>query len=68
MADAPSPISADGGTVPQQPALEGLEAKWGEVWERDGTHRFLDSEPKRRPIRSKAVPDFDCWSRSDICE
>jgi valyl-tRNA synthetase len=41
MADAPSPIPAsEGGRMPQQPALEGLEAKWGEVWEREGTHRF----------------------------
>lgn len=26
--------------IPDKPALEGLEAKWGEVWEREGTHRF----------------------------
>ena len=32
--------AAGGGTIPQQPALEGLEAKWGEAWEREGTHRF----------------------------
>ncbi|HTL40181.1 MAG TPA: valine--tRNA ligase [Pseudolysinimonas sp.] len=26
--------------IPEKPALEGLEARWGEVWEREGTHRF----------------------------
>ncbi|MEQ1737591.1 MAG: class I tRNA ligase family protein, partial [Rhodoglobus sp.] len=26
--------------IPDKPALEGLEAKWGEAWERDGTYRF----------------------------
>jgi valyl-tRNA synthetase len=31
---------SDAATVPDKPALEGLEAKWGEAWERDGTHRF----------------------------
>ncbi|MFC5501940.1 valine--tRNA ligase [Lysinimonas soli] len=31
---------AAGGSIPPQPALEGLEAKWSEVWEREGTHRF----------------------------
>ena len=27
-------------TLPEKPALEGLEAKWNERWERDGTYRF----------------------------
>ena len=27
-------------SIPDRPALEGLEPKWGEVWEREGTHRF----------------------------
>lgn len=26
--------------VPDKPALEGLEAKWGSVWENSGTYRF----------------------------
>jgi valyl-tRNA synthetase len=26
--------------IPDKPALEGLESKWGERWEADGTHRF----------------------------
>ena len=26
--------------IPEKPALEGLEATWGEVWEREGTYAF----------------------------
>ena len=26
--------------IPDKPALEGLEARWGATWEREGTHRF----------------------------
>jgi valyl-tRNA synthetase len=26
--------------IPDKPALEGLEARWGASWEREGTHRF----------------------------
>jgi len=26
--------------IPDKPALEGLEARWGAAWEREGTHRF----------------------------
>ena len=26
--------------IPEKPALEGLEATWGSVWEAEGTHRF----------------------------
>src|SRR5690554_8057500 len=26
--------------IPDKPALEGLEAKWDEAWERQGTYRF----------------------------
>ena len=26
--------------IPDRPVLEGLEAKWGSAWERQGTHRF----------------------------
>jgi valyl-tRNA synthetase len=34
--------------VPERPSLEGLEAKWGEMWERDGTYRFDRSAPRER--------------------
>ena len=31
---------ADAHRIPDKPALEGLEQKWGAVWEAEGTHRF----------------------------
>jgi valyl-tRNA synthetase len=34
--------------VPERPTLEGLEAKWGAVWEREGTYRFDRSAPRER--------------------
>ena len=34
--------------VPERPTLDGLEAKWGEVWERDGTYSFDRSAPRDR--------------------
>ncbi len=40
---APSPSSAADtpkSRVPDKPALEGLEQKWGEAWEAEGTYRF----------------------------
>ena len=39
MSDAPA-SSSRAFTVPDKPALEGLEQKWAERWERDGTYRF----------------------------
>ena len=33
--DAPRPA-----VVPEQPALEGLEAKWAETWKADETYAF----------------------------
>jgi len=38
MTDAPRRRSAP--VVPPKAALEGLEQKWGERWETDGTYRF----------------------------
>ena len=32
--------------VPERPTLDGLEAKWAEVWERDGVFRFDRSAPR----------------------
>jgi valyl-tRNA synthetase len=32
--------------LPEKPALEGLEAKWNERWERDGTYRFDRTRPR----------------------
>ncbi len=34
--------------VPERPTLEGLEAKWGAVWERDGVYRFDRAAPRER--------------------
>jgi len=35
-------------SVPERPTLEGLEQKWGAVWERDGVYRFDRSAPRER--------------------
>jgi valyl-tRNA synthetase len=53
MADAfdlTSPVS-----VPEKPALEGLEQKWAERWERDGTYRF-DRSKSRSDIYAIDTP------------
>jgi len=42
------PQPAADGRVPERPSLEGLEAKWGEVWEREGTYRFDRSASRER--------------------
>jgi valyl-tRNA synthetase len=34
--------------VPERPSLDGLEQKWGEVWEREGTYRFDRGAPRER--------------------
>ena len=41
MADAAHPIA-----LPDKPALEGLEAKWTERWEAEGTYRFDPTRPR----------------------
>src|SRR5688572_18431716 len=33
-------------TLPEKPALEGLEAKWNARWEAEGTYRFDRSRPR----------------------
>ncbi len=50
MADAAYPIS-----LPEKPALEGLEAKWTERWEADGTYRF-DATRTRAEVYSIDTP------------
>ncbi len=43
------PYTRDSPThVPERPSLEGLEAKWSAVWERDGVYRFDRSAPRER--------------------
>jgi valyl-tRNA synthetase len=41
--------------VPEKPSLEGLEARWGAVWERDGTYRF-DRRAERADVFSIDTP------------
>ena len=43
-----APAGGDAARVPERPTLEGLEAKWGAVWERDGVYRFDRSAPRER--------------------
>jgi len=49
-----SPTSASP-KAPDKPALEGLEAKWGAVWEDQGTYRF-DRNHRRDEIYSIDTP------------
>jgi valyl-tRNA synthetase len=51
-ADAPSRTTA---RVPERPTLDGLEAKWSEVWERDGVYRF-DRSAERERVYSIDTP------------
>ncbi len=42
--------------VPERPALDGLEAKWSAVWERDGAYRFDRSIPRERVFSIDTPP------------
>src|SRR4051812_2428968 len=42
--------------IPDKPALEGLESKWGAAWEADGTHRFDRERATRDNIYSIDTP------------
>jgi valyl-tRNA synthetase len=42
--------------VPERPTLDGLEQKWGEVWERDGCYRFDRSAPRERVFSIDTPP------------
>ncbi|HEX2576293.1 MAG TPA: valine--tRNA ligase [Aquihabitans sp.] len=41
--------------VPEKPSLDGLEARWGAVWEADGTYRF-DRTKERADVYSIDTP------------
>jgi valyl-tRNA synthetase len=43
-----TPTPAAGVGVPDKPALEGLEQKWGAVWKSDDTYAFDRSAPRER--------------------
>ena len=42
--------------LPDKPALEGLEEKWGNVWETDGTYRFDREGATRDTVYSVDTP------------
>jgi valyl-tRNA synthetase len=42
--------------IPEKPALEGLEAKWGPAWEANGTHRFDRAAATRENVYSIDTP------------
>lgn len=42
--------------IPEKPALEGLEAKWGARWEADGTYRFIRDGVTREQVYSIDTP------------
>ncbi len=50
------PACRESARVPDRPTLDGLEAKWGEVWERDGTYRFDRSAPRERVFAIDTPP------------
>jgi valyl-tRNA synthetase len=41
--------------LPEKPTLDGLEAKWGQVWETAGTYRF-DATATRDQVYSIDTP------------
>jgi len=42
--------------VPERPTLDGLEAKWSSVWEREGAYRFDRSAPRERVFSIDTPP------------
>jgi valyl-tRNA synthetase len=42
--------------VPERPTLDGLEAKWGAAWERDGAYRFDRTAPRERVFSIDTPP------------
>ncbi|MBN9612718.1 MAG: class I tRNA ligase family protein, partial [Actinobacteria bacterium] len=42
--------------IPDKPALEGLEAKWGSVWEQQGTYAFAREGADRADVYSIDTP------------
>jgi valyl-tRNA synthetase len=46
----------EGLRVPERPSLDGLEEKWSERWERDGTYSFDRSAPRERVFSIDTPP------------
>ncbi|MGH2902243.1 MAG: class I tRNA ligase family protein, partial [Solirubrobacteraceae bacterium] len=42
--------------VPERPTLDGLEAKWGEAWEREGVYRFDHTAARERVFSIDTPP------------
>ena len=42
--------------MPERPSLDGLEAKWSAVWEREGTYRFDRAAPRERVFSIDTPP------------
>ncbi|WP_270887616.1 valine--tRNA ligase [Pedococcus sp. 5OH_020] len=53
MTDGPSTPGA--ATIPDKPSIDGLEDKWAEVWQREGTFRF-DRSKTREQVFSIDTP------------
>ncbi len=51
-----SRASSSSPNVPERPSLDGLEAKWSAVWERDGVYRFDRSAPRERVFAIDTPP------------
>ncbi len=49
-------IMTDHSRIPDKPALEGLEAVWGDAWEREGAYRFDRAGATRETIYSIDTP------------
>lgn len=43
-------------SIPDRPALEGLESKWGEVWQAQGTYAFQRDGASRETVYSVDTP------------
>ncbi len=52
----PPPQRPDNASVPERPTLDGLEAKWSAVWERDGAYRFDRAAPRERVFSIDTPP------------
>src|ERR687889_2037806 len=53
--DLPTKAPLPGAVVPDKPALEGLEAKWSQVWREDRTYAF-DRSKERAEVYSIDTP------------
>ena len=55
-------------TTPDKVGVEGLEAKWGLVWENDGVYRFRRDVDKQQVYSiDTPPPPLPAHSTSDTC-